>query len=163
MKLEKVAAIAEIASVVAIVLTLIYLAAQTRDLTEQTHQMTEQTRLTNSALNANSRATVLTADMNWLMNVVAYPELSPDLTDELDELQDVQFGALMAAFFRMREYAWLQHEAGVIDDAAYEGYMATAVRIAGRERARPEWENASNELARGFVEDMNQRLRAGEQ
>ena len=117
MKLEKIAPLAEIVSSVAVVVTLIYLAIQTQQ--------------TNSALVANSQSGTMLADMNLISALISNPEHGGNLYRPFDELTDAeqeQLGNVLAGFIRTREFAWLQYQAGVLDEATFASYMETPVR-----------------------------------
>jgi hypothetical protein len=135
MKLEKLAAIAEIVSSLAIVVTLAFLTMQTREMARQTEQ-------TNTALFASSRATTMTADVNLLL--AGY---DPSGNDR---------GRFVAAFFRIREFAWFQYQSGILEQAAWESYVAP---VANGMLDNPEvllwWEANSSQLAPGFVAAIN--------
>jgi hypothetical protein len=129
MKLEKMAAFAEIVSSIAIVATLGYLAIQSQQ--------------TTTALFANSRATTMTADVNLLL--AGYDPVGGDQ------------GRFIAAFFQIRQFAWFQYESGILDQAAWESYIAP---LANGMMDAPEvsswWEANSSQLAPGFVAAINQ-------
>lgn len=117
MKLEKIAPLAEIVSSVAVVLTLIYLAIQTQQ--------------TNSALVANSQSVTMLADMTLISALVANPEHGENKNrpfDELTNAEQEQLGNVLAGFIRTREFAWLQYQSGVLDEATFASYMETPVR-----------------------------------
>ena len=124
MKLERAAPIAEIVSSVAIVLTLIYL--------------TVQTQQTNDALLANSRQGLLLADLTMIDTLVSNPEVVVNARrppGELTEVEDGQVANTYAALLRSREFAWLQYQAGVLDEATFLSYMETMIRMTSEYRA----------------------------
>ncbi len=111
MNTNRLAAIAEIVSSIAIVVTLVYLTIETRQNTD--------------ALLANSRQAALNADLALLANTINNPELgkvmfglSPGLSDE-----DVRVRAHVISFLRVREFLWSQYEAGVMDEAVWQSYI----------------------------------------
>jgi len=122
--IKRLAAIAEIISSVAIVVTLVYLTIETRQNTD--------------ALLANSRQTALSADLALLENSVNYPELgevmfglSPGLSDT-----DVRVRAHIISFLRVREFLWSQYEAGLMDEAAWQSYMRPLESVLSTPAAR---------------------------
>ena len=137
MKLEKLAAFAEIVSSFAIVITLAFLTIQTREMAQQTEQ-------TNSALFANSRAITMTADVSLL---IAGSNNSAGISGN---------GALIAAFFRIREYAWFQYQSGILDQAAWESYTRPLTAVFTDPAVLSWWEESSDQLDPGFVAAMNQ-------
>ena len=137
MKLEKLAAIAEIVSSLAIVVTLAFLTLQAREMAMQTEQ-------TNSALFANSRATTMMADVNLLI-----------ANTDTSAIGDG--GALTAAFFRIREFAWFQYQDGILDQAAWESYIRPASEVILESPAVLSWwEVNSSILDPGFVRAVNE-------
>ena len=109
MKVEKVAALAEIMSSVAIVVTLIYLSVQTQQ--------------TKEALIANSRQTTLLADMSLISTAVSNPDVAEYAQRPIDELTLVEQGQVanvFAGMLRTREFAWLQYQSGVLDEPTFD-------------------------------------------
>lgn len=108
MKLEKVSAIAEIVSSVAIVVTLIYLSIQTQQ--------------NSKALIAVSRQAILQADLDYLSLGIAYPEV----TQGEDDRSPVEVRRQSRAVFllRSREFAWFQYQSGLLDETTWESYLA---------------------------------------
>jgi hypothetical protein len=143
MKLEKVSAIAEIVSSIAIVFTLAYLAIQAQQ--------------TNNALFEGSREATMLADVNFLLTVADYPLLNAGLERELTLEQTETLRNLMAAFFRIREFTWFQKEAGILDTETWESYAATTVRLVQNERVGPIWHYYAGEFAPGFFSESNEK------
>ena len=136
MRLEKTAASADIVSSVAIVVTLAFLTMQTREMAMQTEQ-------TNSALNANSRATTMTADVNLLL--AGYDSSSGDES------------RWFAAFFRIREFAWFQYQSGILDHTAWESYVSPVANgMMDDSAVLSWWEANSTSLDPEFVAAINQ-------
>ncbi len=137
MKLDKLAAIAEIVSSLAIVVTLAFLTMQTREMALQTAQ-------TNSALIANSRATTMTADVNLMLAAYARAP-NGNRTN------------FFTAFFRIREFAWFQYQNGILDQAAWQSYInPVSDMLNTAPDARSWWEDSSHTLDPGFVAAVNQ-------
>ena len=109
----KWSAIAEILGAVAVVVTLLYLSAQTRYLATQTQQNT-------AAIQASVRQAMLSEDRESLYKIIEYPFLGRacGLTEE----QKVQTQAYLFAFLRMRENYWIQYQNGVLDESTWESY-----------------------------------------
>lgn len=152
MKLEKMSAVAEIVSSVAIVVTLIYLAVQTQQ--------------TNSALAANSRAALMSADIDLVSVWAADPRLagiaggSLPFADIAPEEQ-TQHVLLMAGFVRVREFAWFQYRDGLLDERAWTGYLSTLLTtVSNNEGSRLAWEAYEPMLDRDFVAYVNEQLAA---
>ena len=139
MKLEKLAALAEIISSIAIVITLAFLTLQAREMAQQTEQ-------TNSALVSNSRATTMMADVNLLIASASLESEFPAIGSNT---------TLIAAFFRIREFAWFQYQNGILDQAAWESYTRPAINIFGSPVVQSWWEESSTSLDPGFVAAIN--------
>ena len=148
MKLEKIAPLAEIISSVAVVVTLIYLAVQTQQ--------------TNSALVANSQSVTMLADLTLISALIANPEQGGNKNRPLDELTEAerdQVGNVLAGFIRTREFAWLQYQAGILDEATLASYMETPVRwLRDYEAVRYSWEPLSAGVNPGFRSYVNSLL-----
>ena len=117
MKLEKLSAVAELVSSVAIVATLIYLAVQTQQ--------------TNAALVANSRQATLMADETLISALISNPEAMGNTQRPFDELsfsEKEQLGNVLAGVLRTREFAWLQYQNGILDGPTFDSYMETPIR-----------------------------------
>ncbi len=135
MKVEKISAIAEIISSVAIVITLIYLTVETRQNTE--------------ALNAQSRESILASSQAELFFLTERPELAVLMTkpDRLSVEENIQLDAFLTALFRVREYSWLQYQAGVIDEAQWSTELAVIQSLLSTDLSRLWW----NKVGRLYV------------
>jgi hypothetical protein len=109
MNLQKISATAEIVSSAAILVTLIYLTIETEQNTD--------------AMLAISRQDLLSADLQWLENSMAYPEvlLDPDEAS-LSVADRSRATSLMISFLRIREFAWFQYQNGVLDEESWQSY-----------------------------------------
>ena len=136
MKLKNIAPFAEVVSSVAIVATLIYLSIQT-------HQ-------TNAALVANSRQATMEADMTLISALISNPEAMGNRYKPFAELTPAereQLGNVLAGVLRSREFAWLQYENGILDEANLASYMETPVRwIRESEAFRYYWDYFSQSI-----------------
>ncbi len=116
MERSRLADYSEILSSIAIVVTLVYLAIE----------ISQNTR----ALRAQTAQAVLQASQSELMVLVERPDIalsipaSGALTPELSVILDAYFAINM----RAREFAWIQHKNGAIDDANWESEL-TVLRI----------------------------------
>lgn len=154
MQLEKTAAIAEIVSSIAIVLTLIYLAIQTQQLGVQTEQNT-------SALQASARQAALDADLRILAQIIERPFLyagppieMPDSDFTEEEL--IQIAVLTVSQFRARESYWIHHEAGALDSNVWESYRTALIRRLSSDAAsRYMWDLFSDQLDPGFAGEID--------
>jgi hypothetical protein len=142
MKLEKLAAIGEIVSSVAIVATLAYLAIQTRQNT--------------AAIQANGRQATTGIEIQLLLSQTERPDMwarqtAPDLTDE----EKAYFTAWMVAFFRLRELDWFNYQRGVLDDVQWQSYRSAIGSVLATERSRKWWDSfATAGFNQAFVADV---------
>lgn len=145
MKLEKIAAVAEIISSIAIVITLVYLSIQTRQ--------------TNETLLANSRQTTMTADVELIGTAVSNPQAVANATKPLSELtqaQSQQVGNMIAGLVRTREFSYHQYKNGILDKTTLDSYMGTLVRwIKMGETDLYYWQVFSKEIDPEFVGYVN--------
>ena len=103
----KWSAIAEIASSIAIVVTLIYLAIQSQQ--------------TNSMLVGNSRQAALQADLQLVSNSFNNPEVAARILGI--DAEEVESQSLLIHLMRTREFQWLQYQNGALDLDTFESYM----------------------------------------
>jgi len=156
MKLKKVSALAEIVSSIAIVGTLAYLAVQSQQ--------------TNRALFSNSRAQIMSADLQLVLEVASNTagEGSRGLVDlalpglEIPDSQVEEVWRemnLLAGMVRVREFAWFQYRDGLLDERAWEGYAATLVRnLQVGYRPAALWEFFKPELDPDFAAEIDARI-----
>jgi len=143
MKWEKIAAIAEIVSSIAIVATLIYLAVQTQQNT--------------NALIATSRQSALEGEVAWLSSQIAYPT---DFSTEIERsgTEQLRFQGFLIMALRIREFAWFQYQAGVLDEATWLSYMEPMAFMFGTESARRMLDNYNgNPEFQAYVRDWVER------
>jgi len=139
MKVKELAAIGEVVSSVAIVLTLGYLAIQTKQ--------------TNNALQAGSRQAVLEAELNFLDHIVDDPDLQrfnregPTTREDRGRLY-----ALYNGILRSREFLWTQYQFGVIDEGTMTSYHTGSMPFFRGPVFAEFWRTQSDAFDPGFVE-----------
>lgn len=108
---NKLAAIAEIISSIAIVVTLVYLTIETRQNTD--------------ALMANSRQAALNGDLAIMSNAMDHPDVGRALFNASADVSDdeVRHRALLISFLRVREFVWAQYQAGLMDEDDWQSYI----------------------------------------
>ena len=157
----KWAAIAEILSAVAIVVTLLYLADQTRQLRAQTEQNTE-------ALQANARQASLDQELELIYKAIEYPVVYRGTTTAMLELSfgdytDEDLIRMMLweiATIRTREGYWRQFKEGALNREVWESYRSVLVaRIKGREQTQQAWDFYSGQFDPEFAAEVNSYLR----
>lgn len=145
MKLDKLSAMAELVSSVAIVITLVYLAVQTQQ--------------TNIAQIASSREATMMADVTMLAAALENPEINVNMEkDTVTELEHEQMELFLAAFLRIREFAWFQYKNDILDEVTWQSYLAPAGRVLSTTQGRLLWALHSTELDPEFVAQVNQLL-----
>ena len=120
-------AVGQILSSVGVLVTLIYLAVQTRQNT--------------ASIQASTRQAILEADQTFLFKVLDDPSLitsryKPELTDE----EKIRLSAYWVSFLRMRENLWFQYQNGVLDEATWQSYRRSITAMANA-RFRTWWKN----------------------
>lgn len=140
MSLEQIAYIAQIAGVIVVAATLIFLAVQVKQGT--------------SLLRSESRQTQLANDQTGVYKFVEFPELGRILsqveTPSFEEKTKVIFW--MIGQMRAREYEWLQYKAGAMDHESWETYRGVIYFVLGTERARALWALTAGYFNPGFTE-----------
>lgn len=148
MKLERLSALAELISAIAIVLTLGYLAVQTQQNT--------------AAVQASVRQAMVQDDLDLIRQLADYPITftarsgSQPLSDE--DLVRLHANAL--GLIRSRESQWLQYQNGVIDERSWRTYQMAIPAVLSSELMRSWWRNrtARGEFDEGFVAAVNKIL-----
>lgn len=140
MTLEQAALIAQIAGVIVVAATLIYLAMQV-------HQGAKQMR-------SEARQAQLTYDQTGVYKFVDFPELgrifSQSETPSFEEKTKLFFW--MIGQMRAREYEWLQYQNGVITKESWETYRSVIYFVRGTERGRSLWQVCAQYFNPDFVE-----------
>ena len=150
-KIEKISAVAELVSSVAIVITLTYLAVQTSQ--------------NASALNANSRQQMLDSELMIIdtsRNDLLIPLIrTTDQYLELSQAERIRFENWYNMLFRIRENLWLQNQGGVLDDESWAANRGMLLYlISTREIVRELWDRlvALNLPHPGFADEINAEL-----
>lgn len=153
----KWSSIAEIISSISVLVTLIYLAVQTS-------QISKQTEINTAALLSNSRQSALNTELQLLLSNQDHRDswIGPRLTSNPEYSDDTLLGILIdqVAFFRIRENSWLQYQAGVLDAKIWEGYLKVLITsLKTTPVARESWELTSVNFESSFVEEVEKHLR----
>jgi len=140
----KWSAIAQVVSSVVILVTLLYLAIETRQ--------------NSAAILSNSRQESLSAELQVLRMIYDDPMTSfgQPLASGLDGLKQ---RAVDFSLFRLREHQWLQYQDGLLDEATMRSYMLVLVEnIRSEDRIGQHWDAVSAGLAPGFVAEVDRML-----
>lgn len=136
----KWASIAEIISSVAILVTLLYLAIQTKQNTDSINSQSRQSLAESAVFEQNI----------WLQ----YPQLSSFIVDNSIEMsfeQKVQLDSLMLMSLSRREFAFRQYQAGVLNESVWNQEASVIALLLGTERTRSWWNTIGKS---GFEEDF---------
>jgi hypothetical protein len=126
MELQQWAYLADIAGVVVVAVTLIYLA-------RQVSQGNVLTRM-------QSRETLMNQDLLTLQLQLADRDISRTFYKEtLDEDEWLKLHLFLTVFLRQREWEWLLHKDGVFPKEIYETYAEVIPIFFGTERTRKWW------------------------
>jgi len=146
MTLEKLSAVAELVSSIAIVVTLGYLAIQTQQNT--------------TAIQATVRQAMLADDLEIVRQQMDFPNATvarsggSELTDEAL----IQLNSFLLALVRVRENQWLQYQNGVIDQQTWLTYQTALTAVFATEFTRSWFRNRSErgEFDQSFVDSVNE-------
>ena len=140
--------VVDILGVLALLVTLVYLAKQTRQ--------------NGDAIRANTRQAILASDQELLNGLRDDPELElmryrSNLTDH----EKIRLGFLYLTFARMRESNWFQYQNGVLDSSTWESYRNALVVMYRTPNGMKWWENYTSRsgiLSKAFVSMVNELL-----
>jgi len=151
MSIQDLAAIAEIISTLAILVTLVYLARETRQNT--------------AAIHASIRQASLDAELSIVDRMINYPHIRPAMMsgnfEDLSEEQIEQVVMNVVSIFRVRETNWLQHKNGVMDDETWQIYRhSLVIFITNTSVIKKEWDRANQNgfYHPGFLAEINAAL-----
>ncbi len=130
MNLTRLSAIAEIVSSIAILVTLVYLAIETKQNTE--------------AVQSSVRQEALNTNFPILLSVLDRPELDAfyyktSLTDE----EKVLLSVFLTMIIETRQTLWLQYQAGMLDKVAWTATLAPIGNTLSAPQTRKWWSNVS--------------------
>ena len=146
MNWNKWTAISEIASSIAILVTLGYLAVQTQQNTV--------------ALNAQSRTSLFELHKGVMDHLIQNPAIvtSWDQPQPLTDAQKVTLGMWLFEFVGQREYMWLQYQSGIVDEQTMETMISDIDQLLVHRRLLDWWNLTSGfYFDPGFVQLVNAR------
>lgn len=144
---SKWSAIAEIISSIAILVTLIYLSIQTQQNT--------------AAIQANTRQTMITTDVETLKAGMDYPSTLVKMRkgEELTEEEKNRIVSWLIMLVRTREYQWFQYKNGLLDKQAWEAYLSGIASNMSFPRTRRWWNHVAYDyFDHEFVDEVNKYL-----
>lgn len=126
MNWTRASAIAEIASSIAILATLVFLAVE----------IGQNTSATTGAV----RQSMLASDQQHMEQIIANPELHLSwYKSELNPDERVRLSFFLLTHLRMRENNWLQHKNGILDDVTWRAYRGSLVAVLSGPNPRKWW------------------------
>lgn len=147
MTLEQYAYLAEIVGVIAIVLSLIYLAVQTKQNTD--------------AVQATSRHTVIASDLVCIQTMIDHPDILNSMytSETLSEEGKIALEGFLLTLARTREHQWLQHRSGLLDTQTMESFLTGLTYNMSFPVSRAWWDGiACRYFDSGFVAHVNEKL-----
>jgi hypothetical protein len=121
-------AVVEFLGVIVVLVTLIYLAVQTRQ--------------SGVAIIANTRQAILASDQEFLEAIRDDPELELiRYKSELTDSEKIRLNFLYLTFARMRESNWFQYKNGVLDVDTWESYRNSMVVMYSTPNGMKWWEH----------------------
>ena len=165
MKLEKISAIAEIISSIAVLLTLVYLAIQT-------NQISKQTELNTKAILASTRQETLNQELWMFDKSINDPlfEVARDANSDFNAKYETKFNlsdrdrirltSFYNALFRIRENLWFQYTNGVLDKMTWNSYRRVFIDLLKSDnRMKSYWLMISQRVMdKDFVAEINGEL-----
>jgi hypothetical protein len=133
MSLQEFSYLADILGVVAVIASLIYVARQVRQNT--------------AAIYAQSRQAVLTASQTEIFAEMDNPDVVTSIlkSGPLTPEEQIRLNSWLFALMRAREFSWLQHGNGAIDDVQWQTEVGLIKFIFDSQRTRDWW----NAIGRG--------------
>ena len=144
---SKWSAVAEIISSIAILVTLIYLSIQTQQNT--------------AAIQANTRQTMITTDLEALKAGMDYPSALVHMrtSENISDEEKNRIVTWLIMLVRTREYQWFQYKNGLLDKQAWEAYLSGISENLSFPRTRKWWNHvANNYFDHEFVDEVNRYL-----
>ena len=148
----KWSAIAEIAAAIAVVITLVYLAVQTR-------YVAVQTELNTAAVTASIRQDMYANDQELMLNQANVTRES--CVSDLAAIQELvglgPCGRWLLALLRSRENNWFQYREGLIDETTYSSYEQAlrSLFVFNAYNGAAWWPVLSGQLSSEFVAYVN--------
>lgn len=131
MSLEQFAYLAEVIGVVLVIASLVYVARQLRQNTE--------------AIQASTRHTIITTDIQIVDNGIAHPDIEhamykPELSDD----DKVRLEWWLIELCRSREHQWFQYQNGSLDQKTWKSYLSGLRRNLSFVRTNAWWKEVSS-------------------
>jgi hypothetical protein len=137
MTLEQYAYASQIVGVIVVVGTLLYLSVQVKQGAK--------------ALNAASRQATMTAEVEFLMKSIDYPENTVGFGNDSLTAEQVRFTAWLVSYLRIREFAWFQYQHGILDATTWNSYMAPTGAVFASNWAKSVWRSGAIKMDAAFM------------
>lgn len=130
MNMTDLIAWSQLVSSAAVLITLVYLAIQTRQ--------------ANAAIRANARQSQFELDLMSLFQLAANADLPPKLvsTEPLDQHDQMRLTFLWMGTLRQVELMFIQYENGVLDQTTWDAQRRVIAAMLSTEKTRTWWEKA---------------------
>jgi hypothetical protein len=149
---SKLSSIAEVVSSAAVLLTLVYLAIQT-------NQISRQTALNSAALLSAARQESLNAELGLIYQYSEVAALESEDFETLSESERGRLTTIIIAAIRIRESLWWQNQNGVLDDNTWMSYRNLLVQnISGVRAWRETWDTTKIAYDTHFVAEIDAAL-----
>ena len=127
MNMTDVATWGQLISSAAVLVTLVYLAIETKQNT--------------AATQANARQTQAVLDQSGLYHVVDYPEVIVNLVkpDPLTDTDQCRITYIWTPILRLREHEWRQYQIGVLDEESWLTHRGVISILFSTDRTRRWW------------------------
>ncbi len=144
--LEHIVQITQIAGLIVITATLIFIALQVKQGADM--------------MRSEARQAQITLDQEFVSLVINHPEIgrifSQSETPTLEEKTQLMFWII--GQLRTREHEWLQYKNGALDKETWESYRGVIYFVLGTERSREMWEMTKAYFNPEFVEMVSQMM-----
>lgn len=144
--LEQFVQITQIAGLVVITATLIFIAMQVKQGADM--------------MRSEARQAQINLDQEFVSHVIEHPEIgrifSQAETPTLEEKTQLMFWII--GQLRTREHEWLQYKSGALDKETWESYRGVIYFVLGTERSREMWDLTKAYFNPEFVEMVGEMM-----
>ena len=144
--LEQLVQITQIAGLVVITVTLIFIALQVKQGADM--------------MRSEARQAQINLDQEFVSRVIEHPEIgrifSQSETPTLEEKTQLMFWII--GQLRTREHEWLQYKCGALDKETWESYRSVIYFVLGTKRSREMWNLTKAYFNPDFVEMVSQMM-----
>jgi hypothetical protein len=148
MTLEQYASLAQIAGIIVVAVTLVFLAIQSRQ--------------NGALLRSEARRAQVSNDLDGIYKLVESSDIVESFSSDgkLEYQKKVRLYFWLVASCRAREHEWFEYRNGVLDDTAWKSYSKVIPWIFGTPRNRRYWEYFRENFDPEFVKMVNAMIEA---